>query len=276
MTTFSSSTCDIPDTGDLPRHVAIIMDGNGRWARRRYLPRFAGHRRGVETVRNSVKYCLERGIPYLTLFAFSSENWRRPREEVTLLMQLFVRALQQEVSRLDSNGVRLCVVGDLSRFDVELQLLIHESQRKTAANNKLTLTIAANYGGRWDILQAVNRMAGEQPDKRGEWSEADLAPYLAMSYAPEPDLFIRTGGEQRVSNFLLWQLAYAEFYFTATLWPEFDAQAFDAAIASYRLRERRFGRTSEQLIADPHPSAEASALTEAVDSGRPVELRINA
>ena len=276
MTTFSSSTCDIPDTGDLPRHVAIIMDGNGRWARRRYLPRFAGHRRGVETVRNSVKYCLERGIPYLTLFAFSSENWRRPREEVTLLMQLFVRALQQEVSRLDSNGVRLCVVGDLSRFDVELQLLIHESQRKTAANNKLTLTIAANYGGRWDILQAVNRMAGEQPDKRGEWSEADLAPYLAMSYAPEPDLFIRTGGEQRVSNFLLWQLAYAEFYFTATLWPEFDAQAFDAAIASYRLRERRFGRTSEQLIADPHPSAEASALAEAVDSGRPVELRINA
>jgi len=276
MTTFSSSTCDIPDTGDLPRHVAIIMDGNGRWARRRYLPRFAGHRRGVETVRNSVKYCLERGIPYLTLFAFSSENWRRPREEVTLLMQLFVRALQQEVSRLDSNGVRLCVVGDLSRFDVELQLLIHESQRKTAANNKLTLTIAANYGGRWDILQAVNRMAGEQPDKRGEWSEADLAPYLAMSYAPEPDLFIRTGGEQRVSNFLLWQLAYAEFYFTATLWPEFDAQAFDAAIASYRLRERRFGRTSEQLIADPHPSAEASALTEAMDSGRPVELRINA
>jgi len=276
MATFSSSTCDIPDTGDLPRHVAIIMDGNGRWARRRYLPRFAGHRRGVETVRNSVKYCLERGIPYLTLFAFSSENWRRPREEVTLLMQLFVRALQQEVSRLDSNGVRLCVVGDLSRFDVELQLLIHESQRKTAANNKLTLTIAANYGGRWDILQAVNRMAGEQPDKRGEWSEADLAPYLAMSYAPEPDLFIRTGGEQRVSNFLLWQLAYAEFYFTATLWPEFDAQAFDAAIASYRLRERRFGRTSEQLIADPHPSAEASALTEAMDSGRPVELRINA
>lgn len=276
MTTFSSSTCDIPDTGDLPRHVAIIMDGNGRWARRRYLPRFAGHRRGVETVRNSVKYCLERGIPYLTLFAFSSENWRRPREEVTLLMQLFVRALQQEVSRLDSNGVRLCVVGDLSRFDAELQLLIHESQRKTAANNKLTLTIAANYGGRWDILQAVNRMAGEQPDKRGEWSEADLAPYLAMSYAPEPDLFIRTGGEQRVSNFLLWQLAYAEFYFTATLWPEFDAQAFDAAIASYRLRERRFGRTSEQLIADPHPSAEVRALAEAVDSGRPVELRINA
>ncbi len=276
MTTFSSSTCDIPDTGDLPRHVAIIMDGNGRWARRRYLPRFAGHRRGVETVRNSVKYCLERGIPYLTLFAFSSENWRRPREEVTLLMQLFVRALQQEVSRLDSNGVRLCVVGDLSRFDAELQLLIHESQRKTAANNKLTLTIAANYGGRWDILQAVNRMAGEQPDQRGEWSEADLAPYLAMSYAPEPDLFIRTGGEQRVSNFLLWQLAYAEFYFTATLWPEFDAQAFDAAIASYRLRERRFGRTSEQLIADPHPSAEVRALAEAVDSGRPVELRINA
>ena len=276
MATFSSSTRVIPDTGDLPRHVAIIMDGNGRWARRRYLPRFAGHRRGVETVRNVVKYCLERGIPYLTLFAFSSENWRRPSEEVSLLMQLFVRALQQEVARLDSNGVRLCVVGDLSRFDADLQRLIRESEQKTAANSKLTLTIAANYGGRWDILQAVNRMAGENPDKRGEWSETDLAPYLSMSYAPEPDLFIRTGGEQRISNFLLWQLAYAEFYFTETLWPEFDAQAFDAAIASYRLRERRFGRTSEQLIVDPHPAVKPGSLAEISCSGRPAESGINA
>ena len=255
MAIFTSSTRDIPASAAVPRHVAIIMDGNGRWAKKRFLPRFAGHRRGVETVRETVKRCLDQGIDYLTLFAFSSENWRRPEEEVTLLMQLFVRALQQEVSKLDRNGVRLRVVGDLSRFDPELQSLIHASEQQTAGNDKLTLTIAANYGGRWDILQAVNRMALAHPDKLGMWSESDLAPYLAMSYAPEPDLFIRTGGEERVSNFLLWQLAYAEFYFTDTLWPEFDAQAFNAAIASYQQRERRFGRTSEQLVdntpADP-------------------------
>jgi len=255
MAIFTSSTRGIPESAALPRHVAIIMDGNGRWAKRRYLPRFAGHRRGVEIVRDSVKYCLQRGIGYLTLFAFSSENWRRPEEEVTLLMQLFVHALQQEVTKLDGNGVRLKVVGDLSRFDPELQSLILKSEKQTAGNDKLTLTIAANYGGRWDILQAVNRMALAQPEKQGQWSEADLAPYLAMSYAPEPDLFIRTGGEERVSNFLLWQLAYSEFYFTDTLWPEFDALAFDAAISSYQRRERRFGRTSEQLVANPHPDA---------------------
>jgi len=224
------------------------MDGNGRWAKKRFLPRFAGHRRGVETVRDSVKYCLARGVEYLTLFAFSSENWRRPEEEVTLLMQLFVRALQKEVSRLHKNGVRLRVIGDLSRFDPELRSLVSASEQRTADNDKLTLTIAANYGGRWDILQAVNRMAVERKDKHANWSEEDLAPYLAMSYAPEPDLFIRTGGEERMSNFLLWQLAYSEFYFTDTLWPEFDSVAFDAAIASYQMRERRFGRTSEQLL----------------------------
>ena len=248
MATFTSSTCCVPDATDLPRHIAIIMDGNGRWAKKRFLPRFAGHRRGVETVRDSVKYCLARGVEYLTLFAFSSENWRRPEEEVTLLMQLFVRALQQEVSRLDKNGVRLRVVGDLSRFDPELRSLISASEQKTAGNDKLTLTIAANYGGRWDILQAVNRMAVECKDKHANWSEGDLAPFLSMSYAPEPDLFIRTGGEERVSNFLLWQLAYSEFYFTDALWPEFDSAAFDAAIESYQKRERRFGRTSEQLV----------------------------
>lgn len=247
MATFTSSTRCVPDAADLPRHVAIIMDGNGRWAKKRFLPRFAGHRRGVETVRDSVKYCLARGVEYLTLFAFSSENWRRPEEEVTLLMQLFVRALQKEVSRLDKNGVRLRVVGDLSRFDPELRSLIAASEQQTAENDKLTLTIAANYGGRWDILQAVNRMAVERKDKHANWSEEDLAPFLSMSYAPEPDLFIRTGGEERMSNFLLWQLAYSEFYFTDTLWPEFDSAAFDAAIGSYQKRERRFGRTSEQL-----------------------------
>jgi undecaprenyl diphosphate synthase len=258
MVSFKSSTQTIPETACVPRHVAIIMDGNGRWAQKRFLPRFAGHSRGVETVREAVRYCLGRKIGYLTLFAFSSENWRRSTEEVSLLMQLFSRALTQEVSKLKSNGVRLRIVGDLSRFDGELQALIHASEQKTEHNDKLTLTIAANYGGRWDIIQAVNRMAVERPEKRGEWVEEDLAPYLAMNYAPEPDLFIRTGGEERVSNFLLWQLAYTEFYFTDTLWPEFDSVAFDQAIASYQKRERRFGRTSEQLAAgksDSSPSA---------------------
>ncbi len=251
MAIFKSSTRDIPESAQVPRHVAIIMDGNGRWAKKRFLPRFAGHKRGVETVREAVKNCLARGVQYLTLFAFSSENWRRPEEEVSLLMQLFVHALQQEVTKLHRNGVRLRVVGDLSRFDAKLQSLIVESEQKTAENTQLTLTIAANYGGRWDILQAVNRMVAEHPERRGLWEEADLAPYLSMNYAPEPDLFIRTGGEERISNFLLWQLAYSEFYFTQALWPEFDAQAFDAAILSYQQRERRYGRTSEQLGVEP-------------------------
>ena len=231
----------------MPRHVAIIMDGNGRWAKKRFLPRFAGHQRGVATVRNAVKYCLKHGIEYLTLFAFSSENWRRPEEEVSLLMQLFAHALQQEVAKLHKNGVRLRVVGDLSRFDSALQEKIRASERQTENNHNLTLTIAANYGGRWDILQAANRLALEKPEMAGKWGEEDLSPYLSMRFAPEPDLFIRTGGEQRISNFLLWQLAYAEFYFTDTLWPEFDASAFDRAVHSYQKRERRFGRTSEQL-----------------------------
>ena len=249
MALFTSSTRGVPAAGTVPSHVAIIMDGNGRWARKRLLPRVAGHHRGVETVRETVKACLARGVSYLTLFAFSSGNWRRPAEEVSLLMQLFGRALREEVRKLDRNGVRLRVVGDLSRFDPELQALIEASQQRTATNSRLILTIAANYGGRWDILQAVNRLRVAEPEKCGEWSEADLAPYLAMSYAPEPDLFIRTGGEQRISNFLLWQLAYSELYFTDVLWPEFDALAFDQAIASYQRRERRFGRTSEQLSA---------------------------
>ena len=247
MASFKSSTRTIPEKADMPRHVAIIMDGNGRWARKRFLPRFAGHSRGVETVRAAVRYCLEHGIEYLTLFAFSSENWRRPAEEVTLLMQLFTRALQQEVAKLQNNGVRLRVIGDLSRFDPDLQAMIRSSEQQTAGNDKLTLTIAANYGGRWDILQAANRLATEQPERRGQWTEENLASCLAMSYAPEPDLFIRTGGVERISNFLLWQLAYSEFYFTTTLWPEFHTAAFDKAILSYQKRERRFGRTSEQL-----------------------------
>ncbi|TAK82699.1 MAG: di-trans,poly-cis-decaprenylcistransferase [Betaproteobacteria bacterium] len=244
--THSSSTQEVPAHGDVPRHVAIIMDGNGRWAKRQHLPRIAGHRRGVEAVRATVRACAERGIGYLTLFAFSSENWRRPQEEVALLMQLFQMALTNEVEKLHRNGVRLKVVGDTRRFDPSIRRAIEKGEQLTAGNKALTLTIAANYGGRWDILQAVNKAIREKKDFLDEKA---LAPHLAMSYAPEPDLFIRTGGEQRISNFLLWQLAYTELYFTERLWPDFDAAALDQAIASYRNRERRFGRTSEQLEA---------------------------
>jgi undecaprenyl diphosphate synthase len=244
--THASSTKEIPGHGDVPRHVAIIMDGNGRWAKRQLLPRIVGHRRGVESVRDTVKACIDRGIGYLTLFAFSSENWRRPPEEVTLLMQLFQAALSNEAAKLHKNGVRLKIIGDTPRFGPKLQAMIGEAEQLTAVNKRLTLTIAANYGGRWDILQATNRFIRENPAIK-EIQEEMLAPYLAMSYAPEPDLFIRTGGEQRISNFLLWQLAYSEFYFTDTLWPDFDAAVLDAAIVSYRSRERRFGRTSDQV-----------------------------
>jgi undecaprenyl diphosphate synthase len=244
-----STTQKIPPTGPVPRHIAIIMDGNGRWARNRLLPRVAGHRRGVESVRGVVKACGERGVEYLTLFAFSSENWRRPAEEISVLKQLFHVALEQEVTKLHEVGIRLRVVGNVAPFGDTIAGLVRRAEALTAANRRLTLTIAANYGGRWDLLQAVNAMAREHPEKAGSYGESDLAPHLAMSYAPEPDLFIRTGGEQRISNFLLWQLAYSELYFTDTLWPDFDAAALDAAIASYRERERRFGRTSEQLAA---------------------------
>jgi undecaprenyl diphosphate synthase len=243
-----SSTEGIPPHGNVPQHVAIIMDGNGRWAKQRHLPRIAGHRRGVEAVRETVKTCAERGVGFLTLFAFSSENWRRPADEVALLMQLFIAALENEVQKLHRNGIRLKVVGERGRFDRKIQQLITEGEQLTAPNRGLTLTIAANYGGRWDILQALSRLAREHPGEVAAGvSEEALTPYLAMSYAPEPDLFIRTGGEQRVSNFLLWQLAYTELYFTDTLWPDFGAQALDVAFASYRSRERRFGRTSEQV-----------------------------
>ena len=243
-----STTQTIPQTGPVPRHVAIIMDGNGRWAKNRFLPRVAGHRRGGEAVRAIVRACGERGVEYLTLFAFSSENWRRPADEVSVLKQLFRAALEQEVTKLHEVGIRLRVVGSLAPFGETIVELVRRAEGVTAANSRLTLTIAANYGGRWDLLQAVNAMARAHPERAGSYTEAELTPYLAMSYAPEPDLFVRTGGEQRISNFLLWQLAYCELYFTDTLWPDFDAAALDAAIASYRRRERRFGRTSEQLI----------------------------
>lgn len=252
MAIFSSSTRQLPDVAAVPRHVAVIMDGNGRWAKKRFLPRVAGHVKGVELLREMVRACLERGVQYLTLFAFSSENWRRPQDEVTLLMQLFVKALEQEVEKLDRNGVRLRVIGDLAPFEPRLRELISQAEESTAGNTRLDLTIAANYGGRWDITQAVNRMLVAQPEKREAWIEADLEPHLSMNFAPEPDLFIRTGGEERISNFLLWQLAYTELYFTPTLWPDFDTAEFDKAIVSYQQRERRFGRTSEQLIEKPN------------------------
>ena len=247
MAIFQSSTSTIPSISPVPHHIAIIMDGNGRWARKRFLPRVAGHQRGVEIVREVVKSCREMGVQYLTLFAFSSENWRRPPDEITFLMQLFMKMLEREVIKLHENDIRLKVIGDRSRFDDKLNSAIAESEKLTANNSSLTLTIAANYGGRWDITQALKKMLSERVDLTYDFSEADLESYLSMDYAPEPDLFIRTGGEQRISNFLLWQLAYTELYFTDTLWPEFDAEALRLAILSYQTRERRFGRTSEQL-----------------------------
>ncbi|MEA5096913.1 MAG: polyprenyl diphosphate synthase [Burkholderiaceae bacterium] len=242
----NSSTLAIPETSLVPRHIAVIMDGNGRWATKRLLPRVAGHIKGVDAVRGMVEACVRRGVEYLTIFAFSSENWRRPHDEVSFLMGLFVSSLEREVAKLHANGIRFKVVGDTSRFDGKLQEMIAHAERKTENNTRLILTICANYGGRWDIMQAINKMMAQHPGKT-EMSEKDLTPYLSLAYAPEPDLFIRTGGEQRISNFLLWQLAYTELYFTDTYWPDFDAAALDAAIASYQQRERRFGRTSEQL-----------------------------
>lgn len=242
-----SSTQSIPQVSTIPRHVAIIMDGNGRWATRRFLPRVAGHQRGVEAVREAVRASIERGVRYLTLFAFSSENWRRPEEEVSILMQLFRMVLEQEVAKLHVSGVRLKIVGDLTRFDSRLRELIRRAEAKTEGNTKLVLTVCANYGGRWDIIQATHALIAARPDLASSFTESDLEPYLAMAHAPEPDLFIRTGGEMRISNFLIWQLAYAELFFTDTFWPDFNARTLDEAIASYRHRERRFGQTSEQV-----------------------------
>lgn len=267
----NSSTQTIPDVSDVPRHVAIIMDGNGRWAKQRFMPRVAGHKRGVNAVRDTVKACGELGVQYLTLFAFSSENWRRPADEVSVLMQLFMRALENEVAKLHENKVRFKVIGDLSAFDVRIRELIERGENLTKDHTKLTLTVAANYGGRWDILQAANKAQKEKNQQMSGFrsinapeglpvnvftniSEQDLAQHLSMAYAPEPDLFIRTGGEERISNFLLWQLAYTEFHFTQELWPDFGRASLLKAIDSYRRRERRFGRTSEQLVRSQDPA----------------------
>lgn len=249
MGLFSSSTKQVPPIQDLPQHVAVIMDGNGRWAKKRFLPRVAGHQRGLESVRALVKACVRLDIQYLTLFAFSSENWRRPPEEVTFLMSLFLEALDREVRKLHEANVILKLIGDRSSFNPTLQQKMLEAEQQTAGNTGLTLTIAVNYGGRWDVVHAFNQLLKDKGAVT-EVTESDLTPYLSMPYAPEPDLFIRTGGETRISNFLLWQLAYTELYFTPTLWPDFDDAAFEAALTSYQLRERRFGRTSEQLSTD--------------------------
>ena len=244
----------IPSSGQLattasgsPRHVAIIMDGNGRWAKQRFLPRVAGHRGGVEALRGVIAACLDRKIEFLTVFAFSSENWRRPAEEVTLLRQLFLAALQTEVEKMHRNGIRLKTIGDLAPFGDRVRELAATGEALTRNNTKLTLTIAANYGGRWDILQAVNRALAENAGQLRALDEREIESRLSLNYAPEPDLFIRTGGEQRVSNFMLWNLAYTELYFTETLWPDFDESSLDEAIRWFAARERRFGRTSEQV-----------------------------
>jgi undecaprenyl diphosphate synthase len=245
-----SSTLAVPETSDTPRHVAIIMDGNGRWATKRFLPRTAGHVRGVQAVRKVVEACARREVHYLTLFAFSSENWRRPKDEVSLLMSLFMQTLEKEVTQLEQQGVRLRVIGDLTAFDEKLQAKVVEAQRRTEHNSRLHLTIAANYGGRWDILNAAQCALREHPEIAGQpalLNEQVLSSYLSMAFAPEPDLFIRTGGEQRISNFLIWQLAYTELYFTNDYWPDFSGKQIDAAFEWYRTRERRFGRTSAQL-----------------------------
>lgn len=240
----SSSTQTIPEYSSLPQHIAIIMDGNGRWAKKRFLPRIVGHKRGLDALEKIVEHCVNRKIRYLTVFAFSTENWRRPPEEVSFLMGLFMESLKKRVKRMHDNGLRLRVIGSRSRFTPEIVAGIQAAEDLTAGNRGLTLTVAADYGGRQDILAAANAAIAAG---KTALCEDDLHRYLALSDAPEPDLFIRTGGEARISNFMLWQMAYAEFYFTDVLWPDFDSGELDKALASYTQRERRFGRISEQL-----------------------------
>lgn len=242
-----SSTQTILAHTRVPRHIAVIMDGNGRWAKKRFLPRVMGHKRGLDALEKMVENCAKLGVQYLTVFAFSTENWRRPEDEVSFLMGLFLQALQKQVQRLHENNMRVKVIGSRERFNAEIVAGIEAAESLTANNTGLTLSIAADYGGRWDMLQAVNKLIAEGAT---EISEENLSRHLMLGDAPEPDLFIRTGGETRISNFLLWQLAYAELYFTDVLWPDFDRAALDAAISSFQNRERRFGRTSEQLPAD--------------------------
>lgn len=242
-------------TASLPQHIAIIMDGNGRWAKQRFMPRIAGHRAGVESARQVVKHCAKRNIKVLSLFAFSSENWARPAQEVGYLMDLFLTGLEREVNMLHENQVQLRFIGDRSRFSDKLRGKIAEVEGLTRANTGMVLIIAADYGGKWDICQAVQTVASSV--LAGELSAADITPdkiaqHLSFADLPDPDLFIRTSGELRISNFMLWQLAYSELYFTPTLWPDFDEQALEKALAHYANRERRFGHSSEQLNESTH------------------------
>jgi undecaprenyl diphosphate synthase len=238
-----------------PKHIAIIMDGNGRWATQRNKYRTTGHKAGVKAVRKTIKQASKHHLKWLTLFAFSSENWSRPKKEVSMLMELFTRALKKEVPELHENGVRLNFIGDLSRFSDGLQKRIKQVADLTQNNHKMVLTIAVNYGGRWDILQAAKKMSQailNQQILADEVDEEDFEQYLSMAGIPSPDLLIRTGGEQRISNFLLWQMAYTELYFSSVLWPDFDEDCLDAAINTYQQRERRFGKTSKQIKEDKH------------------------
>ena len=231
----------------IPHHIAIVMDGNGRWAKRRFMPRIAGHKQGVDSLRRCVKACVERGVGVLTVFAFSSENWNRPADEVSGLMELLVMALGREVPRLQADGVRLYFVGERRGLSDKVSAGLAQAEAATAHNQRLVLNVCFNYGGRWDIAQAAAQLAA-----RGEpITEASLNGAMAMSHVPDPDLLVRTGGEQRISNFLLWQAAYSELHFSDALWPDFDEAALDIAIAAFQKRERRFGQTSEQLAAAP-------------------------
>ncbi len=245
----NDSPLPTPDS-PTPRHIAIIMDGNGRWAKARHRPRSIGHRAGARAVNTCIDACLEKGVQALTLFAFSSENWRRPAEEVGALMQLFLRALDREVDELHRRGVRIRFIGERSAFSPDIQTRMARAETLTAGNRQLTLCIAANYGGRWDIVQAARAAAHEvlagrlAPD---DIDEARLGSFFSLHDLPEPDLFIRTGGDLRISNFLLWQLAYCELYFTEVLWPDFDRAALHLALKDFARRERRFGMISEQL-----------------------------
>ena len=239
------------DDSNNPRHIAIIMDGNGRWAQKRFMPRAVGHQAGVKAVRKIVEYCVTNKVEVLTLFAFSSENWRRPTAEVSLLMALFMATLQREINKLDRNNIRLRFIGDRTEFSDKLQQKMAEGEAQTQDNTAMTLIVAANYGGHWDMCQAFQQIAAKIA--AGELqnqviSEQLISEHLSTAGLPDPDLFIRTGGEQRVSNFMLWQLAYAEMYFTTTLWPDFDQNSLEDAIKSFKSRQRRFGHTGEQVL----------------------------
>ncbi len=243
MSVAAPKTESLPSCAPIPQHVAVVMDGNGRWASLRHLPRTLGHQRGRRAVRRLVEAAFQAGVPYLTIFAFSSENWSRPITEVDALMRLFLKALQRDIDEMQRNGVRLRFIGDRARFAPELQVLMTQAETRTATNTRLFLQVAVSYGGQWDVLQALRSLVADQHPLPADEAElrALFEQRLATAPCPPVDLFIRTGGEQRISNFLLWQIAYAELYFTDCLWPDFDRAAFSAALAWFAQRQRRFG-----------------------------------